>query len=155
MLLRASLILMFLPAFAHCQDKKAATDWRDQAKKHLKPAQVEVLASQKLVVGDEEYRQVFSPYLYAGLPVFITSDSVLNAFHVLLEESIYRLERVNAARLPAFLEHAASRLDDAAKGLPAQPTLLAPRRGGPRSFSVPRSGCPRKARGPLTSPPPS
>jgi hypothetical protein len=125
MVLRASLAFLLLPVLAMGQAKKVATDWRDKAKKELKPAQVDVLAKQKFVVGDETYRQVFTPYLYGDLPAFVTSDSVLNAFHVLLEESVYRLERVNAARLPAFLEHAAGRLDEGARGLPAKAALLA------------------------------
>jgi uncharacterized protein DUF3160 len=37
------------------------------------------------------------------VPVFITTDSLLNAFHVLFEESIYRLEQANARKLPAVL----------------------------------------------------
>src|SRR5262245_40709979 len=134
MLFRATLAALLLPALALGQEKKGAAVWQDQVKKHLRPAQVDVLARQKFVVGDQSYKQVFTPYLYGDLPVFVTSDSVLNAFHVLLEESIYRLERANAARLPAFLEYAVGRLDGAAKGLAARPALVAAARKRAKAF---------------------
>jgi hypothetical protein len=70
---------LVLPALAVAQEKKDATSSLDEAEKHLKPAQVGVLAEQRFVVGDQTYKQVFTPYLYADLPVFVTSDSVLNA----------------------------------------------------------------------------
>src|SRR5690242_12586783 len=124
MLLRASLAVLLLSAPAMGQGNKTVADWRDRAKEHLAPAQVDVLAKQKFVVGAKACKQVFTPYLAADLPFFVTPDSVLNAFHVLLEESVYRLERVNAARFPAFLEHVAGRLDKGAQGLAAKPTLL-------------------------------
>ena len=125
MWLRTLLVLLLLPALAVGQEKNTATDWREVAKKHLSQAHVDVLAKQKFVMGADEYKQVFTPYLAADLPVFVTSDSLLNSFHVLLEESVYRLERANTARLLAFLEHTAGRLDEAAKGLSADKTMLA------------------------------
>src|SRR5262245_61321672 len=96
----ATLVLFLLPTLCLGQDEKTG-DWRTLAAKHVKPGQVEALASQKFVVGDETYKQAFTPYLYSDVPVFVTTDSLLNAFHVLFEESIYRLEKANAARLPA------------------------------------------------------
>jgi hypothetical protein len=124
MWLRASLVALLLPALALGQGKKDRPGWRAEAKKRLTPAQVKVLASQGFVVGDETCKQVFTPYIHSDLPVFVTSDSLLNAFHVLLEESVYRLERVNAARLPAFLEYTVGRLDKAAEGVSDKPALL-------------------------------
>src|SRR5262245_33835366 len=77
---RASFVMMLLPALAPGQEKKTPAGWREEATSHLKPAQLNLLARQKLVVGDESYRQVFAPYLRGDLPVFVTSDSVLNAW---------------------------------------------------------------------------
>src|SRR5438874_1863551 len=133
-MLRTSLIVLLLPILAAGQEKKTANGWRDEAKKHLRPAQVDLLAGQKFVVGDPSYRQAFTPYLYGDLPVFVTTDSLLNAFHVVLEESIYRLERAHAVRLPAYLEHAAGRIDEAAKRIPAEPELLAAARKRAKVF---------------------
>lgn len=117
--------LLLLPVLAAGQENQTAIPWRDLAKRHLKPAQVDVLARQKVIVGDQTYRQAFTPYLYGDMPVFVTTDSLLNGFHVLLEESIYRLERANAAYLPALLDYASGRLDQAAEGIAADPLLLA------------------------------
>lgn len=131
MLSRALLAILLVAAVAAGDEK---TDWREQADKHLTPAQVKILARQKIVLTDEEFKQVFTPYLYGGLPVFITSDSLINAFHVVLEESVYRMERVNAARLPAFLEHTLARVDDAAKDYPAKPEMVAAAKRRARVF---------------------
>ena len=48
---------------------------------------------------NETFKQVFSAYIGSPLPVFVTSDSVLNAYHVLLEESIRRMETARARDL--------------------------------------------------------
>jgi len=70
----------------------------------LNPAQLELLKRQKVLATDTTFPQVFTPYLRdEGLPVFITSDSVLNAFHVVFEESMVRREERNARRLPDTL----------------------------------------------------
>ena len=52
----------------------------------------------KFVITGEPFKQVFSPYIGSDVPVFITTDSLLNGFHVLLEESIYRMELANARK---------------------------------------------------------
>ncbi len=61
------------------------------------------LESEKILVTNRSYRQVFEPYIKSGYTVFITSDAVLNAFHVLFKESIYRFEKENAKKLPRIL----------------------------------------------------
>jgi len=91
----------------------------------LKPAEIEVLNRQKFVITATEYNQVFAPNLDAEMSVFITSDSLLNAFHVLFEESVYQMERKNAKLLPDVLKAMPARLPEEAKKLKADKDLLA------------------------------
>jgi len=84
-------------------------DWRVEAKKlGLKEAQVERLARDKVLMTNQTFRQVFEPYRAVHrttlhVPVFITTDAVLNAYHALLEESVLWMEVANARRLPGVL----------------------------------------------------
>ncbi len=79
-------------------------DWRPVARRHgLADADAEALADRKVLMTNEAFKQVFDPYIHTDLPMFITSDSLLAAFHVLYEESVLRLEEVNARRLPQIL----------------------------------------------------
>lgn len=56
-----------------------------------------------LCVGSESFQQSFQPYLQSEYPLFITSDSLLNGFHVLLEESLRAAEIRNAILLNRLL----------------------------------------------------
>jgi Protein of unknown function (DUF3160) len=76
-----------------------ADGWRDK----LPPEIVSRLDRDGLVVIDHPLKQIFQPYIGSSLPVFVTSDTVLNAYHLLFEESVIRLERERARRLPGFL----------------------------------------------------
>src|SRR5438132_8656459 len=68
--------------------------WQDEAQElKLSDREIELLRKNKLAIGEWSYKQIFTPYLGGKTPVFITADSVLNGFHVLLEESIYRMEK--------------------------------------------------------------
>src|SRR5262249_40559535 len=58
------------------------------------------------------------------VPVFITTDSLLNGFHVLFEESVYRLEQAQARKLPGILERLSKGLDRAGKQFKGDPRLL-------------------------------
>ncbi len=69
----------------------------------LTEADRQQLARDKILMGSAEYRQSFEPYINNDLPVFITSDAVLNAFHVLFEESLARLEAANLPKLESLL----------------------------------------------------
>jgi hypothetical protein len=64
------------------------------------------LQRDKLIITGRTYQQVFSPYVYSGKPVFITTDSVLNAWHVLFEESVKALEEGFSIALPDSLDRA-------------------------------------------------
>ncbi|MBE2213004.1 MAG: DUF3160 domain-containing protein [Opitutaceae bacterium] len=77
-------------------------DWRATAEKwKLAPTIVTALEREGLAFGDST-KQAFQPYL--GGPVFITSDSALNAFHVLFEDSFRELELHRAARFRSRFE---------------------------------------------------
>ncbi len=82
------------------------TDWRTLATgEKLTPTEVENLHKNKILVSNRSCRQVFAPYLHSSLtvPVFITSDSLINGYHVLLEESVVRMERSSVAPLDEVL----------------------------------------------------
>ncbi len=72
----------------------------------LTEAQGARLHGEKLVVTQEEFRQSFSPYIDGTLPVFVTSDAVLNAFHVLLAEAVSRMACRQVGQLPHLLDTA-------------------------------------------------
>jgi len=79
-------------------------DWKEAASKSgLTKRDVERLGRQKILVTNEARKQIFEAYMGGGWPLFITSDSLLNAYHVLFEESVLRLEKANSARLPEVL----------------------------------------------------
>lgn len=65
----------------------------------LSEAALKQLERDKVGFGTETYKQVFSAYIGSDLPVFVTSDSILNGYHVLFEESVLRLERARAQQL--------------------------------------------------------
>jgi hypothetical protein len=46
----------------------------------LGPAARSTLAKDKILIGAKEFKQSFTPYIDNTLPVFITSDALLNAF---------------------------------------------------------------------------
>jgi hypothetical protein len=69
-------------------------DWKQTAaERKLTPDTIQLLEQRKIAFGDSS-KQSFGPYL--GGPVFITSDSLLNGFHVLFEDSFRELELRNA-----------------------------------------------------------
>ncbi len=51
----------------------------------------------KVAVTSEEFRHIYQAYANQDHPVFITSDSILNAFHRILEDSIrnWNSDRLN------------------------------------------------------------
>jgi hypothetical protein len=77
--------------------------WRnDAAKRNLGPAAIERLARDKIAYGPT-VKQSFVPYL--GGPIFITSDSLLNAFHVLFEDTFREYELRQCSELRKNLEN--------------------------------------------------
>ncbi|MBT8351043.1 MAG: DUF3160 domain-containing protein, partial [Deltaproteobacteria bacterium] len=59
---------------------------------------IEQLNRDKILITNQSYRQIFEPYLNPKSSIFITSDTVLSAFHVLFRQSIADMEQVNAKR---------------------------------------------------------
>ncbi|MEK7469889.1 MAG: DUF3160 domain-containing protein [Planctomycetota bacterium] len=96
---------LFLLSPVHAEDASPkVTDWRGGAKlAGLTDAEVERLAKQKILIAGPQRLQVFQVYEGSRVPTFVTSDAVLNAFHVLFEESVVRLERSRSERLAGVL----------------------------------------------------
>ena len=102
--------------------------WDKNAKKPWPTAQktdIERLDEGKVLITNEAYKQIFSAYMDGSRPLFITSDSVLNAYHVLYEESILRLEKANAGKLSEILQFVWKHLPAAGKGYRGRPKLVA------------------------------
>ena len=59
---------------------------------------VEQLSRDKILITNQGYRQIFEPYLNPKSSIFITTDTVLSAFHVLFRQSMADMEQVNAKR---------------------------------------------------------
>jgi hypothetical protein len=78
----------------------------------LSADEIAQLGHDKILIEDRQYRQAFEVYdeLFsgnrwdAGQPLFITSDSLLNAFHVLFEDSFRDWELCRAEHLRPSLE---------------------------------------------------
>ncbi|MBN2491071.1 MAG: DUF3160 domain-containing protein [Planctomycetes bacterium] len=90
--------------------------WKDAARRAgLEPDEIERLEQNGVLITNRAFRQVFTPYIQSNLPVFVTSDSLLNGFCVLLEESIVRLESANVGRLRRWLRSCWARLPEVEK----------------------------------------
>ncbi|MBW2250185.1 MAG: DUF3160 domain-containing protein, partial [Deltaproteobacteria bacterium] len=59
---------------------------------------IEKLNRDKVLITNQGYRHIFEPYLNPNSSIFITSDTVLSAFHVLFRQSIADMEQINANR---------------------------------------------------------
>jgi hypothetical protein len=68
------------------------------------------LAQHKILITNLVYHQIFEPYINPANPVFITSDTVINAFYVLYNESVTRFEEANAHKLLDVLKLIWSRI---------------------------------------------
>ena len=75
----------------------------DKERRDLTAAEQTQLQRDKILLVDRSYLQIFSPYVWHS-PPFITSDSVLNAWHVLLQESVRAMEERFAGDLPDGLD---------------------------------------------------
>ena len=78
-----------------------------------------------ILISDEVCKQIFSPYLEGTeTPLFITSDSLINAYHVLYEESILQLENAMASKLPEILTFILSKLKNIEKEVTGNTNLV-------------------------------
>lgn len=88
-----------------------AYSWRQEAEAlGFRPATLAQLDRESIAIAGPYYKQSFAIYTTNAVPPFITSDSLLNAFNVLFEDSVRRWE---LARIPALR----AALEDAWKGL--------------------------------------
>jgi len=78
-----------------------------------------------LLIGAKEFRQSFEPYIDNDVPVFITSDAVLHAFHILFEESLARVEAANVSKLEALLSRIIGKLPAVVKETKGVPDIRA------------------------------
>lgn len=79
-------------------------DWEADARADGISAQaIDMLRRDGLVITGPVFRQSFSVYS-SGVVPFVTSDSMLNGFHVLLEASLRKYELRRAQRLRTVLE---------------------------------------------------
>ena len=67
---------------------------KDAKSRKLNPDEVDGIKRKGFVITGESFLQIFQPY-NSGEQVFITSDSIINAYAVLLEDSVLRLELVH------------------------------------------------------------
>lgn len=75
----------------------------DATAQGLSESAIDGLRRDGLVIAGPSYRQSFSIYGERGVIPFVTSDSLLNGFHVLLESSLKRFETRRATRLRHLL----------------------------------------------------
>ncbi|MHC4336660.1 MAG: DUF3160 domain-containing protein [Planctomycetota bacterium] len=106
-------------------DEAKDIDWRAAAQKEkLTEEDIQILNKNGIIITNQAYKQVFEAYLEGTVPFFITSDSLLNAYHVLYEESVLRLEDANAKKLPDILRTIHENLSTADKKWKGRPQLV-------------------------------
>jgi hypothetical protein len=116
------LVILCAPFTLCAEDTKVATTWEKKAISiGLSQAEINMLNTNRILITNDAYKQIFTPYIRNDDPVFITSDALLNAYHVLYEESVFRLETAMAEQLPEILTIILDNLeytDDKIKGDP-------------------------------------
>lgn len=107
-------------------DPTQGYDWKEAARKEgLTAAEIDQLGKNHILITDRAFKQAFTPYISFGLPIFITSDSLLNGFHVLFEESVLRLEKSNARKLGGILKLIWTNLPETEDVVDGKPELVA------------------------------
>lgn len=102
-------------------------DWKTVAReRNLPEPEIEQLHRQKLLIGRREFRQSFEVYTHPVVPVFITSDSLLNAFHSLFEDTFRELETRRAPQLRKELERVVEKARQLLAAPPYSAEELAP-----------------------------
>ena len=91
---------MVFTACAMAFAKESPSDWKTEAAKAgLTPEEITRLEKDKVLVSRREKAQSFSAYVANEAAPFITSDAVLNGYHVLFEETLRLREETNAVIL--------------------------------------------------------
>lgn len=100
--------------------------WRESGLQgRITAAELARLNTDRVIISGEPLKQIFEAYTWPPGPVFITTDSILNGFHVLFEESIFRLEQANAGKLQRFLRYLWKRLATVDREMKLDPQLTA------------------------------
>lgn len=126
-------LLLFLVARVHpfakgSDDKPQAipSAWQEDARMQgLSEAEIFILQRNDILLSNLEYRQIYSAYADPDVSVFITSDSLLNAYHVLLEESVVQFESGQVSRLSDMLRMILTDLETLRFSIKDQPKLNA------------------------------
>ena len=83
---------------------QAEKSWQEVAAVDgLTAADINALDRDQLLLTSGEFRRMNEAYSRLDLPLFVTSDSILSAYQVLLEESLAQLEVSQSSRLSAAL----------------------------------------------------
>lgn len=109
----ASVVLFQLVQAANAQTTRPARpavpawpQWEDAARaRKLDVATIEQLRRDGLAISGEQATQMYILYGSGAGTLFITSDSILHAYNVLLQESVQRLEMQRVPRLRELLRH--------------------------------------------------
>ncbi len=111
MLRRAVCLALIVVAIAaRAAPGDAQQSWRAAAREaQLDDAEIEHLARTRLLLSTQSDRQIFDAYRRVRTP-FVTTDSVLSAYHVLLEASVAWLEAARRPRLAWLLQSGRRRL---------------------------------------------
>ncbi|MBN2591060.1 MAG: DUF3160 domain-containing protein [Sedimentisphaerales bacterium] len=106
-----AILLALLMSIQSQGEQETDQNWRKLAQKeNLSESVIEKLSENNVVITETAYKQIFTPYIESNMTFFITTDSLINAYHVLYEESILRLEKANASRLEEILKFVLSNL---------------------------------------------
>jgi len=107
------------------EGRSPAKTWQDAAHRSgLSAESISSLAKNRILITNDAYKQIFSAYLSSNNPLFITSDSLLNAYHVLYEESVLRLEEALSVQLPPILRLILKNIEDTDRRLSGKPALV-------------------------------
>ena len=100
-------------------------EWKVAAKQlKLSDEDMEKLEKQKILMTNRTGRQVFEFYPVGNIPVFITSDSLINAYNVLFAESLLRMEKVKSRELGGILRFIWENLETVDKRVKEDPQKI-------------------------------
>ncbi len=119
------LLLSAQPFYAEDTESSDSTSWQEKAHKlGLSEKDIYLLDKNRILITNDACKQIFSLYIRGKEPLFITSDSLLNAYHVIYEESIIRLESTMAERLPVILKTIQKNINDTHDKITGKPLLV-------------------------------
>lgn len=107
------LLAMFLPDSTVAEEEKPDTKSVAEVlvSYGIPEEDIARLKENKVLMSGVAHKQMYDAYKWHGIPLFITSDSILNAYNVLMLKSVEKLERANAKLLPDVLNIVFRRLE--------------------------------------------